>query len=66
MVLKDREVFILDGTKWEYFIDGKRAKSHREKNVLVIFTNELAEAIKSGTWTARIPFSLHLRISSQA
>ena len=45
---EDREVFILDGTKWEYFIDGKRAKSHREKNVLVKFTNELAEAIKSG------------------
>lgn len=45
---EDREVFILDGTKWEYFIDGKRAKSHREKNVLVKFTNELAEAVKTG------------------
>ena len=25
---EDREVFILDGVKWEYFIDGRRAKSH--------------------------------------
>ena len=45
---EDREVFMLDGTKWEYFIDGMRAKSHREKNVLVKFTNELAEAVKTG------------------
>lgn len=45
---EDREVFILDGTKWEYFIDSKFAKSHREKNVLVKFTNELAEAVKTG------------------
>lgn len=39
---------MLDGTKWEYFIDGRRAKSHREKNVLVKFTNELAEAVETG------------------
>lgn len=45
---EDREVSILDGTKWEYFIDGKFAKSHREKNVLVKFTNELAETVKTG------------------
>jgi hypothetical protein len=45
---EDREVFILDGTKWEYFIDGRRAKSHHEKSVLVKFTNELAEAIRTG------------------
>ena len=45
---EDREVFILDGTKWEYFIDGMFAKSHREKNVLVKFTNELAEAVRMG------------------
>ena len=45
---EDREVFMLDGTKWEYFIDGRRAKSHREKNVLVKFTNELAEAVETG------------------
>lgn len=50
---EDREVFMLDGTKWEYFIDGKRAKSHRSKNVLVKFTNELAEAIKSGDVTRK-------------
>ena len=45
---EDKEVFMLDGTKWEYFIDGRRAKSHREKNVLVKFTNELAEAVETG------------------
>lgn len=39
---------MLDGTKWEYFIDGRRAKSHREKNVFVKFTNELAEAVETG------------------
>ena len=45
---EDREIFMLDGTKWEFFIDGRRAKSHREKNVLVKFTNELAEAVETG------------------
>lgn len=45
---EDREVFLLDGTKWEYFIDGKFAKSHRNKNVLVKFTNELAETVRTG------------------
>jgi len=45
---EDREVFMLDGTKWEYFIDGRRAKSHWEKNVFVKFTNELAEAVETG------------------
>ncbi len=45
---EDREVFLLDGTKWEYFIDGKLAKSHRNKNVLVKFTNELAETVRTG------------------
>lgn len=45
---EDREVFILDGVKWEYFIDGRRAYSHRDKNVLVAFTEELRKAIRSG------------------
>ena len=45
---EDREVFMLDGTKWEFFVDGQRAKSHREKNVFVKFTDELAEAVKTG------------------
>ena len=45
---EDREVFILDGVKWEYFIDGCRAKSHRDKNVLVAFTEELRKAVCSG------------------
>lgn len=44
---EDRKVFLLDGTKWEYFIDGRRAKSHSKKNVLVKFTNELAEAVET-------------------
>jgi hypothetical protein len=45
---EDREVYILDGIKWEYFINGQLAKSHREKNVLVKFTNELVEAVWTG------------------
>ncbi len=44
----DREVAILDGTKWEYFINGRRAKTHSNKVTLVKFTNELAEAVKTG------------------
>lgn len=43
-----REVFILDGVKWEYFIDGRRAKSHRDKNILVVFTEEMRKAVRSG------------------
>lgn len=42
------EVHILDGTKWEYFINGKRAKSHNEQNNFVKFTNELKEAVRNG------------------
>ena len=38
----------LDGTKWEYFIEGKRAKTKREKNSLVIFTNERQKAVMTG------------------
>ena len=38
----------LDGTTWEYFIDGQRAKARRENNVLVKFTNELANAVTKG------------------
>lgn len=45
---EDRKIFLLDGTKWEYFVDGKFAKSHRNKNVLVKFTNELAETVRTG------------------
>ena len=45
---EDREVFIIDGVKWEYFIDGRRAKSHRDNNVLVAFTEELRKAVRSG------------------
>ena len=46
------EVYILDGTKWEYFINGKRAKSHSEQNKLVKFTNELKELIRNGDATS--------------
>lgn len=45
---EDREVFILDGVKWEYFIDSRRAKSHQDKNVLVVFTEELRKAVRNG------------------
>ena len=44
---EDREIYILDGVKWEYFIEGRRAKSHRDKNVLVAFTEELRKAVRS-------------------
>ena len=43
-----REVFILDGVKWEYFIDGRRAKSHRNKNILVVFTEDMRKAVRNG------------------
>ena len=45
---EDREVLILDGTKWEFFIDGRRAKSHREENALVSFVNDLKGAVATG------------------
>lgn len=38
----------LDGTSWEYFIDEQRAKARREDNTLVKFTNELADAVRTG------------------
>ena len=38
----------LDGTKWEYFTDGKRAKTKSEKHRLVVFTNELQKAVMTG------------------
>ena len=44
----EREVNILDGVKWEYFIDGQRAKTHSDKKALVKFTNQLAEAVWTG------------------
>ena len=37
----------LDGTSWEYFIDGQRAKARKEDNALVKFTNELADAVRT-------------------
>ncbi len=37
-----------DGTTWMYFIEGKRAKTKSDKNVFVIFTNELQKAVKTG------------------
>ncbi len=43
-----REVSILDGVKWEYFIDGRRAKSHRDKNILVVFTEDMRKAVRNG------------------
>ena len=45
---EDREVFILDGTKWTFFINGEKAKSHRDENPLVKFINELVHAVCTG------------------
>lgn len=45
---EDRIDSTLDGTKWEYFIEGKRAKTKSEKNRLVVFTNELQKAVMNG------------------
>ena len=42
------EVYMMDGTKWEYFINGKRAKSYSEQNLSVKFANELKEAVRNG------------------
>lgn len=45
---EDRKVFIIDGVTWNYFIDDRMATTHREKNVLVMFTEELRKAVHSG------------------
>jgi hypothetical protein len=45
---KDRNVFMVDGTNWKYFINGEQAESRFEKNPLVAFTNELKQAIIAG------------------
>ena len=45
---EDREVFMLDGTEWKFFIDGRRAKSHSEKNALVSLVNDLKGAVATG------------------
>ena len=44
----DKKILMLDGVRWTYFINGKRAKTHNEKNVLVKFTDELVNAIMAG------------------
>ena len=43
-----KENNMLDGIKWEYFIDDKRAKTHHSTNPLVQFTNELVKAVCTG------------------
>ena len=47
-VERDRNIIMLDGTRWKYFINGEQAESHHEKNPLVQFTNKLKEAIITG------------------
>ena len=47
-VERDRNIIMMDGTRWKYFINGEQAESHDEKNPLVQFTNELKEAIITG------------------
>ena len=46
-VERDRNIIMMDGTRWKYFINGEQAESD-EKNPLVQFTNELKEAIITG------------------
>ena len=43
-----REDNMLDGVKWEYFVGGKRAKTHQHNSDFVKFTNQLAEAVRTG------------------
>ena len=47
-VERDRNIIMMDGTRWKYFINGEQAESRDEKNPLVQFTNELKEAIITG------------------
>lgn len=47
-VERDRNIIMMDGTRWKYFINGEQAESHDKKNPLVQFTNELKEAIITG------------------
>ena len=49
---EEREVFI-DGTKWEYFIDGQRAKTHNPNNPFVKFTKKMVEAVSTGNESLR-------------
>ncbi len=39
---------VLDGIRWEYFIDGMRARSPRHDSELVAFTSELMKAVCTG------------------
>ncbi len=50
---EDREVFILDGTKWTFFTGSQKAKSHRDENPLVKFTKELILAVCTGEGSLR-------------
>ena len=45
---EDEKVIVLDGVMWKFFIDGRCAKSHSEKNALVQLTNGLKEAVRDG------------------
>lgn len=47
-VERDRNIIMMDGTRWKYFINGEQAESSSHKNPLVQFTNELKEAIITG------------------
>lgn len=47
-VERDRNIIMMDGTRWKYFINGEQAESSSQKNPLVQFTNELKEAIITG------------------
>lgn len=47
-VERDRNIIMMDGTRWKYFINGEQAESSYQKNPLVQFTNELKEAIITG------------------
>ncbi len=47
-VERDRNIIMMDGTRWKYFINGEQAESRYQKNPLVQFTNELKEAIITG------------------
>ena len=38
----------LDGTKWNFFLDTRRAQSRSTKNLHVAFTNALMEAVRDG------------------
>jgi hypothetical protein len=57
-------IVILDGTRWNFFLDARRAQSHSTKNPHVAFTNALMEAVRDGD-SQRMNSLINERISAK-